>query len=101
MRQRAAVVFVDGAPSRELVGQRFQLAATHRRQQVTETVVVADVRMLVVRRGISGLRGEVARALDDVGAVRYEHAAAARGDDLVAVEREGRALAEGAGVGAA
>jgi putative NIF3 family GTP cyclohydrolase 1 type 2 len=40
----------------------------------------------------------MARPLDDVASVRDQHAATAGGDDLVAVERERRALAEGAGV---
>src|SRR4051812_4622862 len=39
----------------------------------------------------------MAGAFDEVAAMRDEHPTTAGGDDLVAVEREGSALAEGAG----
>ena len=101
-RQRRAVALVDRrAVARACSGSDLQLAAADRREQVAQPVVVADLRVLVVRRRIARLRREVARALDDVAPVRHEHAAAAGRDDLVAVERERRALAERAGLLAA
>ena len=51
-------------------------------------------RVLVVRSGVARLRSEMARTVDERAALRDEHAATARGDDLVAVEREGGAPAE-------
>ena len=99
--ERAAVDGIDLAAPRELRGQRLELRAADRGEQVAEAVVEADVVVLIVRGGLARLRREMARALDDVAAVRHEHAAAARRDDLVAVEREGRALAERAGAAAA
>src|SRR5437762_13404544 len=99
--ERAAVDGVDLAAPRELRGQRLQLRAADRGEQVADAVVEADVVVLIVRGWLARLRREMARALDDVAAVRHEHAAAARRDDLVAVERESRALAERAGAAAA
>src|SRR4051812_28901168 len=52
--------------------------------------------MLVVRRAVTRLRREMPRALDEGRVVRHKHAPAARRDDLVAVEREGRAGAKAA-----
>jgi hypothetical protein len=44
--------------------------------------------VLVVRRGIARLGGELARVLDQRFVGRDQHAAAGGGDDLVAVEGE-------------
>ena len=68
--------------------QSAQLAAPDGGEQVAHPVVEADLRVLVVRRRLARLRRQVAGPLDERGIVGHEHAAAARGDDLVAVERE-------------
>ena len=96
-RQRRQCRLVSGShrpPPRHLRVEPGQLAAANRREQVAQAVVVANVFVLVVRRRLPGLRRQVARPIDDVAAVRDEHAAAAGRDDLVAVERERRAVAE-------
>ena len=53
--------------------------------------------MLVVGEGVPGLGGQEAGPVDQLGGVGHQHAAAAGGDDLVAVEREDAGPAERAG----
>jgi len=65
-------------------------------QHVAQPVVVADLRVLVVRRRIARLGRKLARMVDQPLVGRDQHAAARGGDDLVAVEREGAHQAEGA-----
>ena len=66
-----------------------ELAPPDRGEQVAQAVVVADRGVLVVRGGVAGLGGEDSGRGRSGLVVRDEHAAAARGDDLVAVEGEG------------
>ncbi len=91
-----AVGGVDGAAPRDPLVELAQLAGAEGRQEVAEPVVEAHLGVLVVQHRLPGLRGEVAGPLDQRGVVGDEHAAAAGGDDLVAVEREHRHEAEAA-----
>src|SRR5690606_22466855 len=61
---------------------------------VAQAVVVADERVLVVRRRIPHLRRQKARPVDPFLAVGDQRPASARGDDLVAVEGEDRQVPE-------
>ena len=60
-RERVAVARVDRAATRHLVVQRCELTAAERGEQVAHAVVEADLGVLVVRRGVARLGGEVAR----------------------------------------
>ena len=82
---------------RHPTAQDAELAPADRRQHVAHPIVEADRGVLVVRGGIAGLGGEEAAPLDQGRVVGDEHAAAGRGDDLVAVEREHRPPAKRAG----
>src|SRR4030095_15555217 len=65
----------------------LELPAADRGKHVTESVVVADLRVLVVRRRIAGLGRQLARMRRQRTVRGDQHAAASGGDDLVAVER--------------
>ena len=68
--------------------QDAQLPATDGGEDVAQPVVGADLRVLVVRRGIARLGGELAGVVNQRFVGRDQHAAAGGGDDLVAVEGE-------------
>src|SRR5690606_26673038 len=76
--------------------QYLQLTAPDPRQDVAETVVVADLRMLVVRGRVPRLRREFARVADQRLVGRDKHSPTGGGDDLVAVERVDAHSTEGA-----
>ena len=69
-----------------LSGSDGQLAPADRGEQVGHAVVEPDLGVLVVQHRLAGLLREVPGAVDRLG-VADEHAAAAGGHDLVAVER--------------
>ncbi len=87
--ERLLVARVDLLASGDSAVEPHQLTASEGGQEIAETVVVAQLRVLVVGRRFSGLAGQVARALDQLGRCRHEHSSAAGGDDLVSIEREG------------
>src|SRR5690606_3772981 len=66
----------------------LELAEADSSEDVAQAIIVADLRMLVVRCGGAGLSRQLACPFDQVLGIRNEHPAAGRGDDLVAVERE-------------
>ena len=78
----------SGAARRTRSGKRLELRAPERGEDVAHPVVEADLEVLVVGDRLAGLRRELAGVLDEVAVLRDEHPAAARRDDLVAVERE-------------
>ena len=88
--ERGAVARVDrGGAATRLSSSAASWPRPTRGEQVAHAVVEADLAVLVVRRRIARLRGQVPRAFDRAsGVVGHQHAAAAGGDDLVAVERE-------------
>jgi hypothetical protein len=67
-----------------------------RSQDVAQAVVVADLRVFVVGRGVASLGSQLAGVLDKLLVRRDQHTAAGGGDDLVAVEGEDARLAEDA-----
>ena len=75
--------------------QHLQLPAPDPGQHIAHAVVVTDLRVLVMGRGIPGLSSELAGVGDEAGVVGDQHAAAGGGDDLVAVEGEDARFAEG------
>ena len=79
---------------RHALFEHLELAAADARPARCSAVVVADLRVLVVRRGIARLGGQLARVVDQLSVVGDQHAAARGGDDLVAVEGEDAGLAE-------
>src|SRR5262245_42075870 len=93
-RQFALVAKADGSAACDLVFERPQLCPADRSEKIAHAVVEPDTRVLVVRSRVARLRGEMPRTVDERAALRNEHAATARRDDLVAVEREGGATAE-------
>src|SRR6185437_4124250 len=78
------------------IAQHAQLPAADGREHVAHPVVVADFRMLVMRRRVARLRGELERVRHQPRVIAHEHPSATRGDDLVPVEREYARTAEGA-----
>ena len=70
------------------VPQVLELGPTERSQDVGQPVVVADLGVLVVGRRLAGLGGQIPGPLGQVGVGGDQHAPAAGGDDLVAVEAE-------------
>ena len=60
MAKGGGVRVVVGAAGGDAVGQDAELAAADGGEEVREAVVVADLDVLVVRRGLAGLGGEVA-----------------------------------------
>src|SRR5262249_27575579 len=65
-----------------------ELPAAHAREHVAHAIVVTHLGVLVGDARIARLLRPKASLLNPLRVVRDEHAAAARGDDLVAVERE-------------
>src|SRR5581483_12432517 len=68
------------------------------RLQVGEAIVVADLVVKIFGAGQARLRGEVLGAARELRVVGGEHAAAAGGDGLVAIEREAADAPDGADV---
>src|SRR5690606_40182949 len=85
-----AVEGVVLAPRLDPLVEYPQLPAPDRREQVAQAVVVADHRVLVVRRRVPRLRRQKASPVDPFLAVGDQRPAPAGGDDLVAVEGEDR-----------
>src|SRR5262249_14146771 len=75
-----------GAPAIHAVVEYFKLRTPDRGQQIAEPVVVADLRMLVMERGSTGLGRKMADACRPLGAFCHQHCAAAGRDNFVAVE---------------
>ena len=87
----------DVATAGDHVVEPGQLGDAQGRENVREPVVVTDLGVLVPRRRIPRLGGEMTRARQQVEVVTQQHPSTGRGEDLVAVERERRRPAEGAG----
>ena len=95
--QRVPVPLLDRPPAGDLARQSLQLPPPDRGEEIAHPVVEAHLPVLVVRRRVARLRREVTGPFDEHGIVGHEHAAATRGHDLVAVEREHPERAEAAG----
>ena len=92
-----AIAERDRPPPRHPVVEHLQLPPSNASQQVTHAVVVAHLGVLIGQAGIARLGGPEPRFPHPLGIVRDQHAAAGRGDDLVAVEREGAHRGDGPG----
>src|SRR5215813_12738362 len=66
----------------------FHLCATERRLDVSQTIVEPDFVVNIFERIVFRLGGQITSALGRGVITRHDHAAAAGGDDLVAVEAE-------------
>ncbi len=86
--ERAAIEGEVGPPLPDPPLEHRQLPPGDRGQEVAQPVVVADLRVFVVRGRVAGLGGQEAGPAAQLGVVAGEHPAAAGGDDLVAVEGE-------------
>src|SRR5262249_41825042 len=90
-----AITERDGAAHVDSAVENPKLAASDAGQYVAEPVVVSNFGVLVSETGIARLGGPEAGLFDKARAeARHEHPATGRGDDLVAVEREGREVSE-------
>jgi len=83
-----AVAAMDRATTLDLFVQILQLPPADRGEKIAQPVVVADVTVLVVRRGIARLSGEMSCTSDKRLVVSNQRASTTASDDLVAVERE-------------
>ena len=72
--------------TRDFAGEARELAETDTGGNITETIVIPDGGMLVVRSSVACLGGEEARLLGELSVIGDEHAAAAGGDDLITIE---------------
>ena len=70
--EKVAVATIDRATACDLLVEILQLTSPDRRQQVAEPVVVADVAVLIVRRGVARLRGEMSHPRDVRRVVGHE-----------------------------
>ena len=95
-----AVALEDRFAPLELVVEAGELGPTERCEQIRQAIVETDVDVLEVGNGLAGLRRQVAGTVDLLGGPE-QGAAAARRDDLVAVERERPEVGERARSGAA
>ena len=86
--QLADVSLADRPPTFDLLIERAELRASHGREDVAQPIVVSDLDVLVVWRGLARLRREVADALGEASLGRDAHPTSARRNDLVPVERE-------------
>ena len=73
--EQLAVAVADPPPRGDLLGERLQLRAPERGEDVAHPVVEADLGVLVVGDGLPRLRRELPRVLDQVSARRDEHPA--------------------------
>ena len=76
--------------------QHLHLPAPNARADVAHAVVVADFLVLVPRRVLARLRGELQCVLRLIRRPAQQHTAAGGGNDLVAIEGQASELAEGA-----
>jgi len=99
-RQVAEPLPVEGEvapPCGDPLAERRELAASNRREEVRQPVVVPEDLVLVVRRRLARLRGEEAGPRRERRVIGNQRSASRGGDDLVAVERQHRAPPERAG----
>lgn len=96
--QAFLVAHVDGLFLGDVFVEVGHLAADHAGDYVAHAVVVADFFVLIPRGCLAALGAPLADLLGVFPAVGEEHAAAASGDDLVAVEADGAVVAEVAGL---
>ncbi len=68
--QCLAIEGVVRAALRDAIVEHAELPTPHGGEQVAEAVVVADLRVLVVRRGVASLGGQEASPVDPVLPVR-------------------------------
>ena len=77
-----------------------QLAPDHPRHHIAHAVVVAQLLVLVPGSVLPCLGGPLAHPVGGLLAIGQQGAAAGAGDDFIAVEADGRYVAEGAGLSA-
>src|SRR5262245_9573382 len=63
-------------------------------QQIAQPIVVADLRMLIMRKWVAGLGCQKTSPIGPILARSHQHSAGTSGNDLVAIERETTYVAE-------
>ena len=92
------VPFVDRLFLRDMIFEMRQLSPDDPRNDIAHAVVVAELLMLIPGGIFPALRGPFAYLDSIFKTVRQDHAAAAAGHDLVAVERNDAVIAEHTGL---
>lgn len=92
--ERLCVDLVDVAFLRDTLVEDGHLSPADAGAYVAEAIVVADLLMLIPREFFARLRRPKQHFVARLLVVAHQHAAAARGDDLVAVERKDGDVAE-------